>query len=184
MTSQPGRRAAAVQSCSGALEAGRPARRRRELVWGREIWWFNLTKNVRRRIRPRRRYVTGDISGTMVGIGRRPADGDRVGADAPSHDHPLRRPVLSLVVKRRILSAICGECSPHANRRQTSVTGHVASDGRAVGGGCVCEISDFAARHDSDPVGEFQYLVEVLRHQENGGAAVTLLHDLRPNVGD
>ena len=72
----------------------------------------------------------------------------------------------------------------HGDCDHRSVTGHVASDGRAVGGGCVGEISDLAARHDRDAVGEFQDLVEVLRHQENGGAAVTLLHDLRPNVGD
>ena len=39
------------------------------LFGGREIWWFNLTKNVRQRIRPRRRYATGGISGTMVGSG-------------------------------------------------------------------------------------------------------------------
>jgi hypothetical protein len=191
-TSPPARPGAGALSCSDALEAGRPARRRRELVWGREIWWFNLTKNVRQRIRPRAAMWRETFSGTMVGIGRRPADADRmanrdrVGAALPATIilsgglfYLLSR---SAVCLRR--SAIDGELSPHAKRRQTSVASHVASDGRAVGGGCVCEISDFASRHDSDAVGEFQYLVEVLRHQENGGASVTLLHDLRPNVGD
>jgi hypothetical protein len=190
MTSQPGRRAAAVQSCSDALEVCRPS--------GDGVSLFGLGRfggSTSRKMFAGGSAAAPPCDGRhfrndggdrvrRAPAGDRVADRDRTGADAPSHDHPLRRLVLSLVVKRRILSAIGGALSPHAKRRQTSVASHVASDGRAVGGGCLCEISDFASRHDGDAVGEFQYLVEVLRYQQNGGASVTLLHDLRPNVGD
>ena len=54
----------------------------------------------------------------------------------------------------------------------------------AVGLGDRRDVVDRAARHHGDAVGELEDLVEVLRHQQHGGAAVALLHDLRADLGD
>src|ERR1700729_1586858 len=104
-TSRPVLRGAGGLSCSDTLEAGATRKATGGACLQAGDFVVQTPENVRRRIRPRRRYGTGDISRTMVGIGRRPADADRsANGDRrrrrSRYDHPLRRPVLFLVVKR------------------------------------------------------------------------------------
>jgi hypothetical protein len=46
------------------------------------------------------------VSGRRHSIRDRAADCDRMGANAPSHNHPFRRLILPLVVRRHIVVAI------------------------------------------------------------------------------
>src|SRR5271163_93176 len=111
-TSPPVQRAAGALSCSDALEAERPARQRRELVWGSG----DLV------VQPHEKCSPADPAAAPLCNGRhfrndgwlgrwppardRVADCEPVGADAPGHDSAFRRLVLSLVVRRPIVVAI------------------------------------------------------------------------------
>ena len=60
---------------------------------------------------------------------------------------------------------------------------HMSADLGAVGGVGRRLISESAARHHQDAVGELEQLVEVLAHQQHGGTAVARRHDLAADHG-
>ena len=61
---------------------------------------------------------------------------------------------------------------------------HRPADRHAFGFRGGDDVVDPAARHDRDAVGELEDFVEILGDEEDRGATVALLHDLRPDLGD
>ena len=45
-------------------------------------------------------------------------------------------------------------------------------------------VDDPSVEHDDEAVGQLEQLVEILAHQQHGGAAIARRHDLRVDVGD
>ncbi len=67
---------------------------------------------------------------------------------------------------------------------RVAMAGHVAADDGDVGVSDGAFVDELSVEHDDDAVGEFEGFVEVFGDQQDGGAAVSGVHDLRADVGD